>query len=267
MDQDQVSESIKLFKVICAVIGVCLGFGAPLGALFLGAIFSGQTSLSWMNREVSAHSFYYVYMTLATPLIFSAFGFYVGYFIDHAFLQKVSLENINSQLKQQSITDDASGLYNHRYVILEIDKELERAVRYQRPFSGMMIDIDDFKQFNDKYGHLVGDKILKEVATVLTESVRRIDILGRYGGGEFIIILPEANKQAAMTIAERIHKNINQYLFKVEVPHNLMMSITVSVGLASFEPVKEVDKTYFIERIDQALLKAKALGKNRIYSD
>lgn len=141
-------------------------------------------------------------------------------------------------------------------------KAVERALRYGRPLSGMMVDIDDFKQINDRYGHFVGDRALKAFAKVFHESIRKIDILGRYGGDEFLIILPEATVDVARLVAERIQKNLAEYQRNVagELAH-----FTASIGLLSFEDIKEVDETVFLERIDQALLKAKCTGKNTIF--
>lgn len=165
------------------------------------------------------------------------------------------------EFETQSRTDDLTGQYNRRHILVELEKEVERALRYGRRLSGMMVDIDDFKNINDQYGHLVGDRVIKAFAGVLERSIRKVDILGRYGGDEFLIILPEATADVARLVAQRIQKNLADYQRNVL---GELSPFTASIGLRSFEAIKEVDKTIFIEKIDQALLKAKRAGKNTI---
>lgn len=254
---------MKSYKWLIALAGVLLGFGAPLGSILCRAIEAGPFSLEWIRHEVRSHSFYYGYMTFATPLIFAIFGGIVGHLIDRFFQQKAYLESLNLQLKEQSIMDDLTGLYNHRHIMTEIDKEIERARRYSHQLSGMMLDLDDFKRFNDSFGHLVGDAILRESAKVFESSVRKIDILGRYGGDEFLIILPESGIENARIVAERIRKNMGIHDFRVK---QKPVKVTVSIGLFSFGDLSELEATGFIEKVDKALLKAKAQGKNRVIS-
>lgn len=172
------------------------------------------------------------------------------------------LKRRSHEFENQSITDDLTGIYNRRHILEELDREIERALRYGRHLSGMMLDIDDFKNINDRYGHLVGDRVIRAFATLLQRSIRKVDILGRYGGDEFLVILPEAMLDAAKKVAQRIQKNLSEY------EHNVLGDLsrfTTSVGLASYEGIQKVDKATFIEKIDQALLQAKQLGKNRIF--
>lgn len=168
---------------------------------------------------------------------------------------------LEDELQTQSRTDDLTGQYNRRHILVELEKEVERAIRYGRHLSGMMVDIDDFKLINDKYGHLMGDRVLKSVAAVLEHSIRRIDILGRYGGDEFLVILPESALEIARLVAQRIQKNLLEYYQNVVRD---LAPLTVSIGLLSFKNVREIDKAIFIEKIDQALLAAKRSGKNTI---
>ena len=167
----------------------------------------------------------------------------------------------SNELETQSRTDDLTGQYNRRHILVELEKEVERALRYGRRLSGMMVDVDDFKKINDQYGHLMGDRVIKAFAGVLERSIRRIDILGRWGGDEFLVILPESTVDVARLVAQRIQKNLSDYQRNVLGELSLF---TASIGLLSFGDIKEVDKTIFIEKIDQALLRAKRAGKNRI---
>lgn len=164
-------------------------------------------------------------------------------------------------LQKQSRTDDLTGLYNRRHIFVELEREFERALRYKRPLSGMMVDIDDFKKINDHYGHLMGDRIVRTFAKILEDSVRTIDILGRYGGDEFLLILPETPLDEARYVAERIRKNVNSYRENVT---GEFASLTVSIGLVEFDEACRKDKSLFIEKIDNVLLKAKRAGKNQV---
>lgn len=165
------------------------------------------------------------------------------------------------ELQTQSRTDDLTGQYNRRHILVELEREVERALRYGRRLSGMMVDIDDFKKINDQYGHTVGDRVLRAFAGVLERSIRKVDILGRYGGDEFLVILPEATVDVAKLVAKRIQRNLSDYQRNVL---GELSPFTASMGLLSFEDIKKADQTIFIEKIDQALLKAKRGGKNTL---
>jgi diguanylate cyclase (GGDEF)-like protein len=145
--------------------------------------------------------------------------------------------------------------------LTELQKEVERAARYRRRLSGMLIDLDDFKKINDQHGHLVGDRVLEEFAGLIEKSIRRVDILGRYGGDEFLVILPESNLPMAEVVARRIQKNVSGHTF---ASGGYNFHLTCSIGLISFENMNEVDQKLFIEKIDQALLQAKRAQKNQI---
>jgi diguanylate cyclase (GGDEF)-like protein len=122
----------------------------------------------------------------------------------------------------------------------------------------MMIDVDNFKNYNDRYGHLVGDQILKNIARVLKENVRVVDLVARYGGEEFSILLPKTQWEGARTVAERIRRNAEE----IQIPvGNQMTGVTVSIGVAELIPTMKGAEA-FIDRADQALYQAKAQGKN-----
>ena len=189
--------------------------------------------------------------------------YFVGFWHDETERQKAE-EALNDQLHEfenRSRTDELTGQYNRRHILVELEKELERAVRYKRHLAGMMIDLDDFKQVNDKHGHLVGDRLIKAFAAVVQHSIRKIDILGRYGGDEFIVILPEAEIDIAKKVALRLQKNLLDYQINVLGD---ISRFTASIGLFSFDAVKEINQVSFIEKIDTALLAAKRAGKNKI---
>lgn len=156
------------------LIGILLGFGAPIGSLLFRSFFEKSFDSHWLVGELAKHLFFYGYMTFATPIIFAVFGYSMGFLLDKLFSKEQSLEALNIILEKQSITDDMTGLYNHRHLIDFIGKEIERSKRYHHVLSTMMIDIDDFKKVNDQYGHLVGDRVLREFASLLKNAFAKL---------------------------------------------------------------------------------------------
>jgi diguanylate cyclase (GGDEF)-like protein len=154
----------------------------------------------------------------------------------------------------KSHTDSLTGLWNFGYFQYRIDEELSKSEEEKLPLSLMMIDVDDFKKFNDSRGHLNGDSALRHISGILKENCRKIDIVCRYGGEEFAIVLPNNGKQEAAILGERIRKAIAEKSI-------LESSFTVSIGIASF-PQDCLNKVNLIEKADQALYKAKDSGKN-----
>lgn len=166
----------------------------------------------------------------------------------------------NNKLYELSITDGMTRLYVHRYFQARLSEELLRARRYGLSLSLIMIDIDNFKKFNDNYGHQVGDKVLQKVAQTIKETVRTgVDIPCRYGGEEMSVILPETRDDEALFTAERIRERISE----IRVPHpSGDLKITVSIGVASY-PIHSHDRESLIKVADKALYESKANGKNR----
>lgn len=166
------------------------------------------------------------------------------------------------ELKKLSITDPLTGTMNRRYLNNRLSEEIARFNRYKHPFSFMMIDIDGFKEYNDTYGHIAGDKVLKNIATTIVNSLRSIDIAVRFGGDEFVLILPQTPKIEAINIANRIKENVeNLYISqRQELPPKYL---TVSIGLSSY-PEHASSASELIERTDQDLYLAKKGGGNRL---
>ena len=160
------------------------------------------------------------------------------------------------RLKQLSTTDILTGIYNRMAFNDFLDAELERARRYNTGMSLIMFDIDHFKSVNDTYGHLVGDDVLKALVHVVQQSIRKMDILARWGGEEFMILVPEAALEAALELAERLLEEIEAYDFSTAG------KITVSIGVTTYRDGDYADS--IITRVDNALYKAKENGRNRI---
>jgi diguanylate cyclase (GGDEF)-like protein len=159
--------------------------------------------------------------------------------------------------------DPVTGVFNRRYFQVRLDEELQRSHRHQIPLALLMIDVDDFKHVNDSHGHLAGDTILRDVGEILRRSVRVFDVCARFGGEEFVIIMPGSSSENALRIAERIRERIDTYR-----PADRVLAtthVTVSVGLAVSSPDATVSQ--LLERADQALYAAKRAGKNCIRGD
>ncbi len=156
--------------------------------------------------------------------------------------------------------DPLTKLYNRRAIVQFAEKEVERSKRYHHSFSIILIDIDDFKAINDTYGHTIGDIVLKKIADILKEEVRDVDKIGRYGGEEFIIVLPETNIQNAVKLAERIKRKISEYHFEI---NNYALTLTISAGVAGFPEHGETFER-ILQASDLALYEAKKRGKNQV---
>ncbi len=185
----------------------------------------------------------------------------------------VALENAHAFAEQQAlaITDALTGLYNRRQFNLRLEEEVGRAVRYQEPVSLVMVDIDDFKSFNDTFGHPAGDKVLKSLAVVMRGNLRRVDMLARYGGEEFAIILPRALPGDAFRVAERVRVAVETQMQAIVADICASAApgkpprekITISMGVAS-APDHAQDAPKLLNLADIALYEAKRRGKNQV---
>lgn len=170
----------------------------------------------------------------------------------------ISLENAG--LFDLATTDGLTKLFVHRYFQLLLENEIERSRRYDRPLALVMMDIDNFKHFNDTYGHPMGDEVLKSVGRLLREKIRTVDIAARYGGEEFVLVLPETDIQQALITCEKIRRNVEQ----MRIPQgHAQLQVTVSLGVAAF-PQHALEKKSLISSADEALYVSKRAGKNRV---
>jgi diguanylate cyclase (GGDEF)-like protein len=164
-----------------------------------------------------------------------------------------------AEAEKLSQTDDLTKLHNARYLRQYLIAEVKRARRYGSTVAAIFFDLDDFKEVNDQYGHLVGSHILMEMATVILTGVRDTDIVARYGGDEFVVILPEADFEQAALVAERMREKIARHLFTGG--RNLRLRLTASFGVASF-PQHAQSPQQLIANADAAMYEAKAARKN-----
>jgi diguanylate cyclase (GGDEF)-like protein len=175
--------------------------------------------------------------------------------------QKLTQErNITlAQLRELAITDNLTQLYNSRHFYAQMENEINRYNRYQRPLSLLLIDVDHFKDYNDTHGHLEGDKVLYQIAQLIKSCLRTMDSAYRYGGEEFTVILPETPCKAAMAVSERINNLVKNELF-IE---NIQQNLSVSIGVTEYKSGETTIE--FMRRADQAMYVAKKSGRNQAY--
>jgi len=177
----------------------------------------------------------------------------------------IAFENylLYRKLEMESITDGLTGVYNYRFLIRSLRVELKRAKRFNSTFSFLMLDVDNLKEYNDRNGHLSGSRALTNIAAILKESSREIDIVAKYGGDEFGILLPGTSGEGAVIYGQRVLEGVKRYMFDGNTPGLLTCSIGISVYPDDASNIEKV-----IDRADTALYKAKSDGKDsiRIYS-
>ena len=171
------------------------------------------------------------------------------------------LKRSNELLLDLSNTDHLTGLFNRRYMMEALDKEVQRSIRKCGDLSLIMLDIDHFKEVNDRFGHLQGDIVLQRVALQLKKELRSYDCAARYGGEEFIAILPDSTLQQSIFVADRIRMSIQDTTFDVQLAP---LRLTASVGVARFSWEQNMTVDGFIKQADDALYRAKANGRNRV---
>ncbi len=177
-------------------------------------------------------------------------------------IERSLLYKKTGELQELSITDPLTGVFNRRYLTGRLAEEVARFNRYKQPFSLLMIDIDEFKEYNDTFGHSTGDKVLKILADTIVASLRTTDVATRYGGDEFVLILSQTPKGDAINIANRIKENVE----KTNIPHREELpskELTVSIGLTSY-PDDASSVTELLEKTDEAMYLAKKSGRNKL---
>ena len=176
-------------------------------------------------------------------------------------MQSIENASLHETVHQQAITDELTGLANLRQLHATLDRELERSRRFRSPLGLLMLDIDDFKQVNDTYGHQQGDEVLAAVASVLRDHSRDIDTPARYGGEELTVVLPETDSAGAVQVGERMRQAIER--LRIPLPRGKGLRVTASFGVAAI-PDTASDKEGLIASADAALYRAKHMGKNRV---
>ncbi len=172
------------------------------------------------------------------------------------FLKDKEVGRMNAKLTEMSEKDMLTGVYNRRKIYEKLREFIKHAQRYKNPFSVVLLDIDKFKRVNDTYGHITGDYVLKELTRVINANLRESDTLGRWGGEEFIIFLPNADVKAAFSFTERLREIVENHIF------DEVGQVTFSAGICGCKPAYSIDN--MIERADLALYQSKQTGRNKV---
>jgi diguanylate cyclase (GGDEF)-like protein len=183
--------------------------------------------------------------------VFAALGYWAG-------KRNEKIAHLAESLEITSLTDELTGLFNRRYLLTRLEEELKRAERYGYPAACLFIDLDNFKSINDRYGHAMGDEVLKAVAKAAKSKIRGTDILGRYGGDELLAVLPNAALYKSFYVAERIRREVESISLTAE---GSPVRVTVSIGVVSTIPDR-MTMAHFLKLADRALMQSKARGKN-----
>lgn len=182
------------------------------------------------------------------------------YILFDQFLLVLKRVHLYEKIEELSITDSLTGLFLRRYLQERLEGEIARSNRFNLEFVFLMLDLDHFKSYNDRYGHLVGDVVLRTVARIIKENLRQIDIVARFGGEEFSVILPDTDKHEAEYVSLRLCRAIEKAHIRA---YDEKLQITVSIGGSIF-PQDARDAQNLIDRADQALYRAKEAGRNRV---
>ncbi len=236
-----------------AAAGLVLGLGSPTGAFLLRYWLADPLlKTAWMRNELDYNFLFYAYMAVGTVFAFMLFGYAIGLRSERQRVSNRVLSARVDELHLKSVTDGLTGAYSHGYLQEILEIEIQQSLTRRAPMSVMIIDVDDFKRINDSHGHLFGDRVLKETAETIAANVRSDDILGRYGGDEFVVIMPGADAATAVHVAGRARNGIakNGYL------------ATISVGVATFDGSGGASPAELLHRADMNLYQAKHDGKN-----
>jgi two-component system cell cycle response regulator len=229
--------------VIYAAAGAILSLGEPIGLLLVREWYGAPPiPIELLHQGVT-----YVYVFLTTAIIMASLGYVLGRQTD--------------RLAALSQTDPLTGLPNRRALRFRLNDEMRRATRYASPVSLVLLDIDGLKRINDEGGHGAGDRLIRQVATSISATLRNSDLGARWGGDEFAIVMPNADAAAARRLAERLMTHLHE-----QQASDPRAPVTVSIGLATFDPTTGGDPNVedLARAADGALYAAKAAGRNRI---
>lgn len=225
-------------RVRWGAYGAALSLGAPAGLWILSR---------WADPGGPALPFWtLLYVGLGTALVFTGFGVAAGALMD--------------RLAVAATRDGLTGLFNRRFLMETLPRLFAVSVRRREPVAVIMADLDRFKRVNDRHGHQVGDRVLREVANVLLHHARATDVVARYGGEEFVVVCPGADSHTAVRIAERLRGAVADI---AEEQLGFPGPQTISLGVAVRAPAAAVDPDRLVRQADEALYQAKASGRNR----
>ena len=234
-------------------LGALLGLGSPIGAFALRFWLNDPLLRArWAAAELDYNFVFYAYMAVGTVTAFILFGYLIGLRSERQRFSNRMLAERVDELHLRSVTDSLTGAYTYGYLYETMELEIQRTLTEKSPLSVMLVDIDEFKRVNDSHGHLFGDRVIKETAETISAHVRSDDILGRYGGDEFVVVMPGADAKTAAHVAERVRAGIakNGYM------------TTVSIGVTTFPGGEEKKPSDLLHVADMNLYQAKRDGRN-----
>lgn len=238
-------------------MGAVIGLGSPIGAFVLRFWLADPVlRQSWARSELDYNFLFYAYMAVGTVAAFILFGMLIGLRSERQRFSNRMLSARVEELHLKSVTDALTGAFTYGYLYEVMEIEIQRTLTEKLPLSLMLVDIDEFKRVNDSHGHLFGDRVIKETAETISAHVRSDDILGRYGGDEFVVVMPGADEAVAAHVAERVRAGIakNGYM------------TTVSIGLATFDGRGQRKPSELLHDADMNLYQAKHDGRNCVRS-
>jgi diguanylate cyclase (GGDEF)-like protein len=247
-------------RFLYSFYGIVWGLSVP-GVWFLWRAFSARKKwwITFTQTEMHAHYEVYICLAAVAVALFAIIGYWLGKrrheLIEHA----ESIQVANAELEQLATTDALTGLFNPRYMTERLEIELENALR--SPLTCLLIDVDHFKKINDTHGHPFGDAVLVAVASAMRRSVRRVDSVGRLGGEEFLVILPDTPATRATIVAERIREAVAAEAVEQD---GKSVRATVSVGVVTYPADGLTDRATLLKAADSALYAAKRAGRNRV---
>jgi diguanylate cyclase (GGDEF)-like protein len=218
----------------------------PIPIVFLTARYRDHDEIA-RGLEAGAHD--YVTKPFSAPELLARVGV------------MVRIQRAEAEARKASLTDSLTGLYNRRFLHQRLEEEMARSRRHGSPLACVMLDIDHFKAINDTHGHATGDSVLRDVAVILRDHIRRSDIAVRFGGEEFVLVLFSNAMEGARHVAERIRADVEAHNFSgQETP----LRVTISVGISSFPDDNVVSADDLMRRADAALYQAKEAGRNMV---
>jgi len=236
-------------------VGALLGVGSPVGAFLLRYWLADPVlKMTWARNELDYNFLFYAYMAFGTVAAFMVYGYALGLRSEHQKFSNRMLSARVDELHLKSVTDALSGAFTYGYLYEVLEIEIQRTLTDKSPLSVMIVDIDEFKRVNDSHGHLFGDRVIRETAETISAHVRSHDVLGRYGGDEFVVLMPGADAAVALHVAERVRAGVakNGYM------------TTVSIGVATYDGATQAKPSDLLHLADMNLYQAKRDGRDRV---
>jgi len=238
-------EARVRYRIFYAFVGVLLGTGAPLGALLI----RGLVGTIRPGNEIRTHLFYYTYELIGTCLLFAVAGFFMG-------LRADRLRAGRDRFRELAARDDLTGLPNRRLFGEHYARVVSRSYRFRQPLSLLLVDVDGLKEINDRWGHIAGNAALRHIARIVRERKRSEDLAARWGGDEFVLLLPGADASSAERVARQIVQAAARSTLKAP-PAPVTVTIGIATGIAA-----SPDHDFFTAA-DQALYEGKAAGRSQ----